>query len=63
MLKGHLCNAFLTVDFYGVIEMSRRYNHNHSPLEKIVYTKVNVNGKIELVQLELYADGSVKRAD
>lgn len=43
--------------------MSRRYNHNNSPLERIVYTKVSVNGKVQLVQLELYADGSVKRAD
>ncbi len=42
--------------------MSRRYNNNHSPLERIVYTKVNVNGKVQLVPLELYADGSVKRA-
>jgi len=42
--------------------MSSRYNQNHSPLERIVYTKVNVNGKVQLVPLELYADGSVKRA-
>jgi hypothetical protein len=41
--------------------MARRYNHNHSPLERIVYTKVNINGKVQLVPLELYADGSVKR--
>lgn len=43
--------------------MSIRYNQNHSPLERIVYTKVNVNGKIQLVPLELYADGTVKRAN
>jgi hypothetical protein len=43
--------------------MSRRYNQNHSPLERIVYTKVSINGKVELVPLELYADGSIKRAD
>ncbi len=43
--------------------MAIRYNHRHSPLERIVYTKVNVNGKVELVPLELYADGSVKRAN
>ena len=42
--------------------MCSRYNQNHSPLERIVYTKVNVNGKVQLVPLELYADGSVKRA-
>lgn len=42
--------------------MSIRYNENHSPLARIVYTKVNVNGKVQLVPLELYADGSVKRA-
>ncbi|AFZ16950.1 hypothetical protein [Allocoleopsis franciscana] len=43
--------------------MSTRYNQNHSPLQRIVYTKVNVNGKVQLVPLELYADGSVKRAN
>jgi hypothetical protein len=42
--------------------MSQRYNHNNARLERIVYTKVNVNGKIQLVPLELYEDGSVKRA-
>lgn len=42
--------------------MARRYNQNHSPLIKIVYVKVTVNGKVHLVPLELYADGSVKRA-
>jgi len=41
--------------------MSRRYNQNNSPLERIVYSKVNVKGKVQLVPLELYADGSVKR--
>lgn len=43
--------------------MSQRYNHNNSRLEKIVYTKVNVNGKVELVPLELYADGSVRKVN
>ncbi|HEY9831665.1 MAG TPA: hypothetical protein V6D26_13875 [Stenomitos sp.] len=43
--------------------MSTRYNQNHSPLQRIVYTKVNINGKVQLVPLELYADGSVKRAN
>jgi len=42
--------------------MSRRYNQKHSPLVRIVYSKINVGGKAELVPLELYADGSVKRA-
>ncbi|MEC4813100.1 MAG: hypothetical protein SAK29_07475 [Scytonema sp. PMC 1069.18] len=42
--------------------MSRRYNQNHSPLIKVVYTQVTVNGKTELVPLELYADGSLKRS-
>ncbi|MDA0210824.1 MULTISPECIES: hypothetical protein [unclassified Desertifilum] len=42
--------------------MSRRYNQNQSPLVRIVYSKVVVNGKVELVPLELYADGSLKRA-
>lgn len=42
--------------------MSHRYNQNSSPLVRIVYSKVKINGKVELVPLELYADGSVKRA-
>lgn len=42
--------------------MSYRYNQNKAPFVKIVYSKVNVNGKTELVPLELYADGSLKRA-
>jgi hypothetical protein len=41
--------------------MSVRYNQNNSPLVKVVYSQVKVNGKIELVPLELYADGSLKR--
>ncbi len=44
-----------------VVFMSRRYNQNQSPLLKIVYSQTKVNGKVELVPLELYADGSVKR--
>jgi hypothetical protein len=56
--------SFLNVRIVqGYCIMSRRYNHNNSPLERIVYTKVSVNGKVQLVPLELYADGSVKRAD
>ena len=42
--------------------MASRYNHNQSPLVKIVYSKVLVKGKLELIPLELYADGSLKRA-
>lgn len=40
--------------------MARRYNKNQSPLVKIVYSKVEVNGRVELVPLELYADGTVQ---
>jgi hypothetical protein len=42
--------------------MSRRYNHNQAPLVKIVYSKVTINGKVELVPLELYADGTLQRS-
>jgi len=45
-----------------VINMARLHNQNQSPLVKIVYSKVKINGKIELVQMELYADGSLKRS-
>ena len=41
--------------------MARRYNHNQSPLVKIVYSKVEINGKVELVPMELYADGTLRR--
>lgn len=41
--------------------MSVRYNNNHAPLVKVVYSQVKVNGKTELVPLELYADGTLKR--
>ena len=41
--------------------MSIRYNQNHSPLVKVVYSQVKVNGKTELIPLELYADGSLRR--
>jgi hypothetical protein len=40
--------------------MARRYIHNQVPFVKIVYSKVEVAGKIELVPLELYADGTLK---
>ncbi|KAF3887109.1 MULTISPECIES: hypothetical protein [Nostocales] len=42
--------------------MSLRYNQNQSPLVKVVYTQVKVNGRLELIPLELYADGSLKRS-
>jgi hypothetical protein len=42
--------------------MAIRYNQNQSPLVRIVYSQKKVNGKVELVPLELYADGSLKRA-
>lgn len=42
--------------------MANYHNHNQSPLVKIVYSKVVVNGKVELVPLELYADGSLQRS-
>lgn len=42
--------------------MSCKYNKNNSPFVKVVYSKVKVNGKFELVPLELYADGSVGKA-
>lgn len=41
--------------------MSLRYNQNNAPLVKVVYSQVKVNGKIQLIPLELYADGSLKR--
>ncbi|MDM9382251.1 hypothetical protein QUB80_16220 [Chlorogloeopsis sp. ULAP01] len=41
--------------------MSLRYNHNQSPLIKLVYSRIKVNGKTELVPLELYADGTLNK--
>jgi hypothetical protein len=41
--------------------MCRYSNHNNSPFVKIVYAKEVINGKLELISLELYADGSIKR--
>jgi hypothetical protein len=40
--------------------MSQRYNNNF-PLVKIVYTTVKVRDRVEIVPMELYADGSLKR--
>lgn len=42
--------------------MSVRHNENHAPLVKVVYSQVRVNGKVELVPLELYADGSLRKS-
>lgn len=42
--------------------MSTRNNENNSPLIKVVYSHLKVNGKSQLVPLELYADGSLKRS-
>ncbi|WP_268743817.1 hypothetical protein ACF3DV_23475 [Chlorogloeopsis fritschii PCC 9212] len=42
--------------------MSLRYNQNKSPLVKLVYSRIKVNGKTELVPLELYADGTLKKS-
>ena len=42
--------------------MSTRHNENNSPLVKVVYSHLKINGKSELVPLELYADGSLKRS-
>lgn len=42
--------------------MSRRINENQAPLLKIVYSQEKVNGKLELVPMELYADGSLRRS-
>ncbi|MGI0492208.1 hypothetical protein ACN4EG_10365 [Alkalinema pantanalense CENA528] len=42
--------------------MARRYNDQQAPLVKIVYSKITVKGKTELIPMELYADGTVKRS-
>lgn len=42
--------------------MARRYNHNQAEFVKIVYSQVFQDGKLELIPLELYADGSLKRS-
>jgi hypothetical protein len=44
--------------------MSQHHHNNNSvPFVKIVYSKIKINGKIELVAMEWYADGSVKKCD
>lgn len=42
--------------------MSYNHNQQHPAFVKIVYSQVKVNGKVELVPMELYADGTVKRS-
>lgn len=43
------------------MNMALRYNHNNAPFVKVVYSQVKINGKLQLVPLELYADGSIKK--
>jgi hypothetical protein len=42
--------------------MARLCNQKQSPLVKIVYSKTLINGKVELIPLQLYADGSLRRS-
>jgi hypothetical protein len=42
--------------------MLPRYRTNTAQFVKVVYSKVQVNGKLELVPMELYSDGSLKRS-
>ena len=42
--------------------MLDRNHHKHLDFVKIVYSKQIINGKLELIPLELYADGSLKRS-
>lgn len=41
--------------------MLSRHNNTKPEFVKIVYSKVKRNGRIELVPMELYSDGSLKR--
>jgi hypothetical protein len=43
--------------------MCVRYNNNNAQFVKVVYSKAIVNSKVELIPLELYADGTVKRCN
>ena len=38
-----------------------KYNEKGQPLQKIVYIKVECNGKTELKAVELYADHTLKQ--
>lgn len=42
--------------------MALLYNQKQSPFVKIVYSQVMTNGKVQLVPLQLYADGSLRRS-
>ncbi|MGB3267813.1 MAG: hypothetical protein WBA89_28130 [Microcoleus sp.] len=42
---------------------SRNNNNNRVSFVKIVYSTVKINGKIELVPMAWYADGSVKKIE
>lgn len=42
--------------------MLPRDRTNTKQFVKMVYSKVKVNGKLELVPMELYSDGSLKRS-
>jgi hypothetical protein len=42
---------------------SRHKNNNSVPFLKVVYSTVKINGKIELVPMEWYADGSVQKIE
>jgi hypothetical protein len=42
--------------------MSYDHNQQYPAFVKIVYSQVRVNGKVELVPMELYTDGTVKRS-
>jgi hypothetical protein len=38
------------------------FNSKGSPFLKIVYAQVKVDGKLELIPMELYEDGSLRRS-
>jgi hypothetical protein len=42
--------------------MAYRRNQSGARFVRIVYSKSEVNGRTQLVPMELYEDGSVKRA-
>ena len=62
-LKSRADNLFIITPIHPVVYMSRRLNQNKSPFLKIVYSQVKINGKVELVPMEMYADGSLKRCE
>jgi hypothetical protein len=41
--------------------MSHRDNQNPVPFVRIVYSKVVINGKTQLIPMRLFADGSLQR--